>query len=186
MRNVFLIIVFNFNVICQTPNTFRNLNSNQNSKYLWKHNKNLFGNSFRVTAENKKPFLVSLLYHGYLERRDWYIVYHSVCPSSELAPLVSFSASECVSPSPPPPLWSWGGHGHTRGGSKFGRPARNSGTLSTLHCKDTSQKIQNKYSHKRNCAASVPISTFMCLWAIFTYSHDQSAYSAAGKYVDRS
>ncbi len=83
-----------------------------------------------------------------------------------------------------PPIWILGGH--TRGRSQFGRPARNSGTLSTLHCKDTIQKIQRKYSHKRNCAASAPISTLMCLWAIFIYSHDRSAYSAAGKYVDRS
>ncbi len=48
------------------------------------------------------------------------------------------------------------------------------------HCKDTIQIIWNKYSQKR----SSPVPIFMCLWR-FIYSQDQSAYSAAGKYVDR-
>ncbi len=51
-----------------------------------------------------------------------------------------------------------------------------------VHCKDTIPKILHKYSRKRNCAA-FPISTFC---GRFIYSLDRSAYSAAGKYVDRS
>ena len=57
----------------------------------------------------------------------------------------------------------------------------------TVHIAKTEyRRFETKIPGKRNCAASVPISTFMCLWAIYIlYSHNRSAYSAAGKYVDR-
>ncbi len=38
-----------------------------------------------------------------------------------------------------------------------------------MHCKGKMPKIWNKYSQKKNIGASVPISTFMCLWANYIF-----------------
>ncbi len=55
----------------------------------------------------------------------------------------------------------------------------------SLHCKEQTPKIRNKYSKKRNCAATGPISTFMCLWAIYIFPQWICLFGCR-KYVDRS
>ncbi len=54
-----------------------------------------------------------------------------------------------------------------------------------LHCKDKMSKIWNKYFQKRNIGVSVPISTFMCLWANYIFPRWVCRFCWR-KYVDQS
>ncbi len=55
----------------------------------------------------------------------------------------------------------------------------------TAHCKEPTPKIWNKFSQKMNCTATVPIYTFMCLWAIYIFPRSICLFFCR-KYVDRS
>jgi hypothetical protein len=57
--------------------------------------------------------------------------------------------------------------------------------LTQTHCKDKTPKFRNKYSQKRNIGVSVPISTFMRLWAIYIFPQLVCLFCWR-KYVDRS
>jgi hypothetical protein len=53
------------------------------------------------------------------------------------------------------------------------------------HCKDKIPKFRNKYSQKRNIGVSVPISTFMRLWANYIFPPSVCLFCWR-KYVKRS
>jgi hypothetical protein len=55
------------------------------------------------------------------------------------------------------------------------------------HCKDTILRIRNKFSQKRKCGGLSPnFHIYVSVSDLYIYSHDRSAYSAPGKYVDQS
>ncbi len=65
--------------------------------------------------------------------------------------------------------------------------------MNATHCKDTIPKISNKYSQKRNCVTTVPIPTFMFLWAIYIFPQSVCLFCCrkiggliVGIYIDRS
>ncbi len=112
--------------------------------------------------------------------------------------------SKCSDRSPPPSLWA----GRVTGSTVFIQRKKKHETCTAnlllidlpntnsnytkyaklnVHCKDNIPKIRNKYSQKWNCAFSVPIPTVhSCFCERFIYSHDRSAYCAAGNQADRS
>ncbi len=67
-------------------------------------------------------------------------------------------------------------------GTAFNRLSR---LLYKAHCKEPVPIIWNKYYQKRNFAATVPISTFLCLWAIYIVPQSLCLFCCR-KYVDRS
>ncbi len=64
------------------------------------------------------------------------------------------------------------------------RPKFNLLAGATLQRTNAQTKFRYKYSQKRNYVATVPISTIMCLWAIYTFPRSICLFRCK-KYVDR-
>ncbi len=77
-----------------------------------------------------------------------------------------------------PPRWGWAASWTPLSKEKYSKLQN----CSEIHI---ATKIPFMYFFSGNCAASVPISTLMCLWAIYIFSGSVHTFPAA-KYVDRS
>ncbi len=67
-------------------------------------------------------------------------------------------------------------------------------TLSPLHCKEPTPKTGNKYSQKRNCAATVPILPILLqqicgpilgIYKLFTYTKNVEIVTEAAQFLDQ-